>query len=78
MNEAEDKIVKRLDALLGIALSRLGNTEGGSTEENIRYLRSRGSSNSEIANILGTTLHYVEVVASKLLRQGKIRRIGDK
>ena len=73
MKEPDDKIVKRLDALLGIALTRLKDQKG-SMEENVRYLRTLGFSNTEIAGILGTTIHSVEVVASKLIRQGKLKR----
>ncbi|MCH7986509.1 MAG: hypothetical protein IH847_07990 [Acidobacteria bacterium] len=74
MQELNERIVKRLDALLGLALTRLSNETEKSLTEHVCYLRNFDFSNKEIAAILGKTVHHIEVEASKLARQGKIKK----
>lgn len=75
MEKVEDKLVKRLDALLGIAMTRLGDPKNASLAENVRYLRSLDFTNGEIAAILGKSVHHIEVEVSKLVRQGKVSKL---
>jgi hypothetical protein len=70
----ENSLAKRLDARLGIALTRFGNQESASLAENIKFVRGMDFTNKEIATILGKSVHHVEVEASKLVRQGKLKK----
>lgn len=74
MDNANEQVVRRLDALLGLALTRFGRNEERTLSENVRYLRNLEFSTMEIAAILGKSLHHIEVEASKLARQGKVKR----
>ena len=74
MQENTRMLVRRLDALLGLALTRLGHKDENSLSANVCYLRNLDFSNSEIGAILGKTTHHIEVEASRLARKGKIKK----
>jgi hypothetical protein len=69
----DETVVERLDALIGLALAQ-GGDDRMSLEESCRYLRNLDFSNQEISRILGKSLHHIEVIAAKLVGQGKIAK----
>lgn len=74
MEDLSRDVIKRLDALLGLALTRSAESSENSLPASCEYLRNLGFSNREIAGVLGKSVHHIEVVASQLLRKGKIKK----
>lgn len=65
----DSKDLASIDKKLSFLISILWNKdsgEGRTTQSSIEKLRRFGFTNSEIANILGTTKRTVEVVVSRL------------
>ncbi len=75
MDDPNQSIVKRLDALLGLALTRKCGDVEPSLAASVRYLRTLGFSNGEIAAILGKTIHHIEVEVSKLARKRELKKL---
>jgi transcriptional regulator len=67
-SESFENLAKRLDVIISILIKE--REDEMTITAGVSLLKSFGLSNSEIANILGTTKRTVEVTSSRLRKQG--------
>jgi len=70
-------ITKRLDAVIGLLFESTGRTDKFSLKDRIRVLDSCGLAPSEIADVVGTSGHYVNVQLS-LMRKASRKTANSK
>ena len=66
-----EKVIQRLNVLIGLTLDGLLGKENSSMSAKIHYLRDMGVSTTETAAILNRSPHYVTATISQKKNRGK-------
>jgi phage-related holin len=69
-----EKIIQRLDVLIGLTLDNLLGEENTSMSAKIHYLRNMGVSAAETAAILNKSPNYVTATISQKKKQGNRKK----